>query len=431
MKIEMKLLMSSGLRVLLHQHRSSTHVVALPSIITKPHSGRQLTPGSCNDVADVNVQQCRLFGYSPPRQATMSNRMSAWQLYSYKDELTLSKTMRIPSIGDPGDVLVRVHASSVNPIDVMMKEGYGEKLINLIRWQLGVKHFAGSEFPLTLGRDFSGVITAVGRGVTGFKVGDEVWGATGGFREGCHADYCLASVKEIGHKPKNLSHIEAASIPYVALTTWSALCSVGEIRKKNAPGQRVFIQGGSGGVGTFAIQLMKAWGAHVTSSCSTDAVPLVQSLGADVVIDYKTQDIKSELKDSEGFDIFLDTMGADNCMDLLKTWSNAKYVTIKTPFLKDIDEHGFPAGAALSVSKLGCGLLQGLKDGRSYRWAFFIPDPHALNIVKELVEVGKIKPVVEKVVSFEDAPLAYDHVGQSHSRGKTVLNMNSIDKSEN
>lgn len=372
--------------------------------------------------SSFHFQQCRLFSEGQP-QPDFRSRMSAWQIYSYKDDLTLSKTMRIPSIDDPGDVLVEVHASSVNPIDVMMKDGYGEKLINMIRWQLGVKHFAGSEFPLTLGRDFSGVVTAVGKEVTGFKVGDEVWGATGGFRQGCHADFCLASVKEVGHKPNNLSHVEAASLPYVALTTWSALCLVGEIRQKNAQSHRVFIQGGSGGVGTFAIQLMKAWGAHVTTSCSTDAVPLVESLGADVVIDYKTQNLKDELQNTEGFDVFLNTMEAEDCMDLLKKWSNAKYVTIKTPFLKDIDEHGFPAGAVLSASKLGCNLLHGLKDGRNYRWAFFIPNPRALNTVKELVEAGKIKPVIEKVVPFEEAPVAYNHVGETHNRGKTVLNM--------
>ena len=244
-------------------------------------------------------------------------------------------------------------------------------------------------------------------------------------------DFCLASIKEFGHKPKNLSHIEAASIPYVALTTWSALCTVGEIRKKDAPNLRVFIQGGSGGVGTFAIQLMKAWGATVITSCSTDAIPLVESLGADGVIDYKTENIRNELKYAEGFDVFLDTMGAEDCMSLLKTWSSAKYVTIKTPFLTDIDKHGLLAGAALSVSKLGCGLLQGLKDGRSYRWAFFIPDSRALNTAKELVEAEKIKPVIEKVIPFEDAPTAYDHVGLAHSRGKSVLNIKPTEESEN
>ncbi|XP_014784767.1 reticulon-4-interacting protein 1 homolog, mitochondrial [Octopus bimaculoides] len=366
--------------------------------------------------------QCRSF--SDGEQTSFSHRMSAWNIYSYGcDQMTLSKTTRVPSVLDPGDVLVDVHAASVNPIDVMMRDGYGEKLINLIRWQLGSKHFVGSEFPLILGRDFSGTVVSVGKNVTSFQPGDEVWGVVGAHNQGSHAQFCVASTKELCHKPSTLTHIEAASLPYVALTAWSALCSVGEITQQKAPNLRVFIQAGSGGIGTFAVQLMSAWGAHVTSTCSTDAIDLVRSLGANVVIDYKTQNEEDELRQMDGFHLYLDVLGKKPSRNVLKNWCNAKYVTIKTPFLEDTDTHGVPAGFLRSAGSLGCNILENLKNGQSYRWAFFIPDWRALRCIGQLVDNGQIKPVIDKVFPFHQLPHAYNHVEAGHSRGKTVIDV--------
>ncbi|GAB1606996.1 quinone oxidoreductase PIG3-like isoform X1 [Argonauta hians] len=379
-------------------------------------------------VPPTNPQMCRRMSHAEQaRRSNASNRMLAWNIYSYgREQMTMSKTTRMPAILDPKDVLVEVHAASVNPIDIMMRDGYGEKLINLVRWQLGSKRFVGSEFPLILGRDFSGTVVSVGKKVANFQPGDDVWGVVGAHGQGTHAQYCVASTNELYHKPSSLSHIEAASLPYVALTAWSALCSVGEITEENAPNMRVFIQAGSGGVGSFAVQLMSTFGAHVTTSCSSDAVDTLHSLGASVVIDYKTQDIQQQLDSMEPFDVYLDMLGHKPPSSVLKSWCNAKYVTIKTPFLSDTDTHGIPFGFLRSASSLGCNILDNLKNGQSYRWAFFVANQRALQYIGDMVDHGKIKPVVDKVFPFHELKEAYDHVEAGHSRGKTVIDVKCV-----
>ncbi|KAK7487754.1 hypothetical protein BaRGS_00021021 [Batillaria attramentaria] len=344
-------------------------------------------------------------------------KMMAWQIYQYggNEELTLSDRARAATIKAPNELLIKVHAASVNPIDVKMRGGYGQKVLNMLRAQQG--GLLGSEFPLILGRDFSGVVIETGRAV---------YGALSAYRQGSHAQFTVASDSEIAKKPQVLSHTEAASIPYVATTSWAALCTIGELSEKNAHKKRVLVQGGSGGIGTFSIQLLKAWGAYVATTCSTDAVDFLRNLGADAVIDYKTTDAKKELSKLPQFDFVFDAVGgptADDSFDLLKKWTNAKLVTIVHPFLQNTDSFGVVPGMGRAVIALGSNLMKGFSAGRSYRWAIFLPNGKALEKVGRLVQRDLIHPVVEKEFPFSELPAAFQFVEEGHNRGKTVVKM--------
>lgn len=357
-----------------------------------------------------------------------------WQIHKYgtREELTLVTTARTPTMRKPTDILIEVHAASVNPIDTLMLQGYGAATLNIARRKNGPMRMK-SEFPLTLGRDFSGVVIDTGKRINPnkFKIGDEVWGALDASRQGTHAHHIIASVNEISKKPLRLNHIEAASIPYVANTTWAALCANGHLNEDTARGKRVLILGGSGGIGTFAIQLLKAWGAEVTTTCSTDACGQLIALGADVVIDYKAGNVWGELMKIKGFDIVYDTLGGDayaTAIGLLKVGGNSRYISISSPVLKNNDKYGLPLGLAMSAVNYGSQFLVGLQQKNSVSWAFFVPNANALKKVAKMVDDRQIAPVIEKVYSFEELPCAYDKVAAKHCRGKTVVNMKSESK---
>ncbi|XP_046585520.1 LOW QUALITY PROTEIN: reticulon-4-interacting protein 1 homolog, mitochondrial-like [Haliotis rubra] len=357
--------------------------------------------------------------------------MSAWQIHQYggNEEFTLSRTAKVPTIHSPEELLIEVHAASVNPIDVHMRGGYGEVMLNSMRKLLG-KPKSGNEFPLTLGRDFSGVVLETGKRVTDFKPGDQVWGAVGAHRQGTHAELLVTSQKEISKKPKTLDHLEAASIPYVAVTSWTATEVQGKAKRKEGTQGKQHcreedpVHAGSGGIGTFSIQLLSAWGADVTTTCSTDAVEFVTSLGANTVIDYKTQDVEAELQKLDKFDLVLDTLGGETpnfSFDLLTKYRNAKYVSIVTPLLRNADSYGLVKGSVKTAVDLLKDVAGGIKHLRSYRWAVFVPNGRALKKVAKMVDNSDIKPVVEKVFQFEEVPNAFDKLAAGHSRGKTVI----------
>ncbi|KAK6187501.1 hypothetical protein SNE40_005510 [Patella caerulea] len=352
--------------------------------------------------------------------------MLAWQIHSYggNDQLTLSATNRIPMIKNPNDILVEVHAASVNPIDIRMRDGYGQKILNVMRNQGLIN--TRSEFPLTMGRDFSGIVVESGRNVKKFKPGDEVYGVLGAQRQGSHAEYTISSEREMAHKPNHLSHVEAASIPYVALTNWSAINTAGRLTANNTTGKRILVIAGSGGIGTFAIQLLKAWGGEIVTTCSGDASEQLLQLGADYTIDYKQQDVLTELNKLPRFDFILDPLGGDKgeqYSQFLKSWQNAKYVSIAPPFLKNFDNYGILPGLVKNIGDLGCSALKGAKDGKIIRWAVFAPSKQGLKTTTDLLNSRQIHPVVEKVFEFEDLPSAYEKIESGHSRGKTVIKM--------
>lgn len=378
------------------------------------------------------VRQIRLHIKSYSTNSTDPNKkgtMRAWQIHQYggNEELTLSDSVTIPKIKDPRGILINIHAASINPIDCHMRAGYGSTAMNAIR-QKTIFPTNGGEFPLILGRDFSGEVVETGRDVRKFQRGDEVWGTVFASKQGCLADYTIAQEHEISLKPSIITHTSASSIPYVACTVSAAFTEFGGLRENSLKDKRVLIYGGSGGIGTFAIQLMKAFGAEVATICSTDAVELVTSLGADVVIDYTKQDVRQELANMEKFDIILDSFGKEKTgysMEFLKSskCNDSKYITLKHPFLKNIDDYGIPVGLLRSLSDAAIDISLGLRKGISHRWAIYLPKGKALERYAKLVDDDQIIPVIDKVFQFEDVPSAFEKVEQGHARGKTVIQM--------
>ena len=188
-------------------------------------------------------------------------------------------------------VLIEVHAASVNPVDGIVQAGYLKEMMPIT-------------FPFTMGFDVSGVVVEVGDQVSKFKIGDEVFSRPNGMQAGTIAEYAVIKEEELAIKPSNISHQEAASIPLVGLTAWQAMVTKGNLQK----GQKILIHAGSGGVGTLAIQMAKHLGAEVATTTSAVNAEMVKSLGADVVIDYKTQKFEEELSD---YDLVFDMMGGE------------------------------------------------------------------------------------------------------------------------
>ncbi|XP_056150233.1 reticulon-4-interacting protein 1 homolog, mitochondrial-like [Lampris incognitus] len=381
--------------------------------------------GSTKTLADAACTVCcrRTFCSSPSRP---QNCMPAWVIdqYGTNGVLRFTDEVSIPIVNSPSDVVIKVHATSLNPLDISMRGGYGAKLLKLRRDPLSVMQ-SDSEFPLILGRDVSGVVVDCGSAVTHFYPGDEVWAAVPPWKQGSLAEFVALTEYEVSHKPKLVSHTEAASIPYVAATTWSALVNAGGLCRDNCSEKRVLITGGSGGVGTFSIQLLKAWGAHVTVTCSQNAEGLVRGLGADEVVDYTAGDVAEQLEQLEKFDVILDSVGGDTeqwALGLLKPWSGAKYVTLVTPLLLNTDSMGLLDGALRSGFTLHNKLIQNITSkGVFYRWGFYAPDGPALDEISKLVDAGKILPVVEAQFPFTQVPQAFQKMEQGHARGKTVV----------
>lgn len=358
--------------------------------------------------------------------------MPAWVIdkYGKNEVLRFTKNAAVPIIHYPNEVIVKVHAAGINPIDISMRGGYGAATMSMKRDPLNINQ-AGSEFPLILGRDVSGEIMECGLDVNYFKPGDQVWAAVPPWKQGSLAEFVVLSANEVSHKPKSLRHVEAASIPYVAATAWSAIVNTGGLNKDNSAKKRVLILGGSGGVGTFAIQMIKAWGAHVTVTCSQKAERLVRDLGADDVVDYTAGPVEKQLQTLEKFDLILDNIGGETekwALDFLKPWNGAKYVTLVTPFLHNTDQLGLADGMMQSGVTIGCKVLKHLRKGVHYRWGFFAPSGPTLDEISEMVDSGKVRPVVEEVFAFAQVPQAFQKVEQGHARGKTVVSITEDQK---
>jgi len=320
----------------------------------------------------------------------------------------------------PDEVLVRLKATSINPIEYKMRTGYGRKMFTKKR---------GFEFPLVLGNDVCGVIEAVGSKVTEFQTGDAVFSAPEVNGQGSYGEYRAIKASSCVEKPSNLTYVQAASIPYVALTSWAALVTKARLGPDNSRGKRVLVHGGSGGIGSFAIQLLKAWGAEVTATCSTDKVERVRQLGADRVIDYKTQDFTQGLK---GFDLVLDTVGGDYEEKSLRVLSKdaagqkgaeAQYVTLLVPILAAIDDKGFIRGGFSSVMELLRKKKTYKKQNIQYHWGLFKSDRDALVVIKDLIEQGKIKPVVDCSFPLNRLAEAHDYAESGKAFGKVGIDI--------
>ncbi|XP_010766345.1 NAD(P)H oxidoreductase RTN4IP1, mitochondrial isoform X1 [Notothenia coriiceps] len=381
----------------------------------------------CSTSPSVNTSVCwhgrqkRLFSTTKRRMTIMP----AWVIDKYggNDVLRFTKNASFPVITYPNEVIIKVNAAGLNPIDVGMRGGYGASSLSMKRDPLNLNQ-NGMEFPLILGRDMSGVIMECGLDVKYFTEKDEVWAAIPPWKQGSLAEFVVLSANEISRKPKLLSHREAAAIPYVAATSWSALVNTGGLSKDNCAKKRILILGGSGGVGTFAIQMLKAWGAHVTVTCSQNAERFVRELGADHVVDYTSGPVEKPLSELEKFDLILDNVGGETerwALTLLKPWSGAKYVTLVTPFLQNTDLLGIADGMMQTAATVATKALKHLVKGVHYRWGFFAPSGPALDEISEMVDAGQIRAVVEETFSFSQVPHAFEKMEKGHARGKTVV----------
>lgn len=329
--------------------------------------------------------------------------MKAFLINNYtKDGLHLAD-VPAPTVGD-NDVLVEVHFASLNLLDSKIKKGE-------------FKLFLPYKFPLILGHDVAGIITQVGKNVKKFKVGDEIYSRVSDFHIGTFAEFISINEKDIALKPKNLTMEESASIPLVALTAWQALVEKANLKK----GQKVFIQAGSGGVGTVAIQLAKHLGANVATTASEKSFKLLKSLGADVLIDYKTQDFETLLKD---YDVLLnskDNKTLEKSINILKP--NGQVISISGPPTPDFaKEMGLPWYLKIVMSLLSFNIRgKSKKRNIDYFFLFMKANGNQLEKIAKLIEADIIKPVIDKIYPFEQTNEALEYVESGRAKGKVVI----------
>ena len=320
---------------------------------------------------------------------------------------------------DPKDVVVRVHAASINPIDLRMRKGYGAPMLRTI-----ARLTRGKLFPLILGRDCSGEVVAVGDEVKKFIPGDMVYAAVSMERQGTHSQYVAVNEHDVAFKPSHVDHKEAASFPWVAVTSWTALVQHGGLNEHNTRGKRVLIHAGTSGVGSFAIQLMKAWGAEVATTCSTNNVTLAHHLGADKVIDYTAGDFTTVLN---SFDVVFDTIGhkyESKSLSVLKWFGGATYVSVITPKILLISNFGNFFGNLLFswLYRLKV-LVNRLFYGRAFYYAIPQPNGVALEVVSRMIERGEIRPQINAVYTMDEIVDAHKHLEGGHTHGKVIITM--------
>lgn len=325
------------------------------------------------------------------------------KLYGKREKLQLIK-ISAPVVKE-NDVLVQIHSAGVNLLDSLIRNGE-------------FKLFLPYKAPFILGHDVAGVVTKIGSMVIKFKVGDEVYSRPSDYRMGTFAEYISINENDLALKPKNLTMEEAASIPLVGLTAWQALVEIANLKK----GQKVFIQAGSGGVGSFAIQLAKHLGALVATTTSTTNIDLVKRLGADVVIDYKKEDFEIRLKE---YDSVLhsnrDSKILEKSLRLLKPGGQLISLT-GPPTPEFAEEIGLPWYLKLVTRLLSSGVKKKAKRLKvGFSFLFMRAQGNQLSQITSLIESGIIKPVIDRVFPFEQTNEAMTYVETGHARGKVVI----------
>lgn len=302
------------------------------------------------------------------------------------------------------DVLIEVHASSVNVLDSKISKGEFKLILPY-------------SFPLVMGNDLAGVVIAVGSQVTRFKAGDTVYARPPETRIGTFAELIAVNENAIALKPANTSMAQAASLPLVALTAWQVLVDTARLQK----GQKMLIHAGSGGVGTVAIQLAKHLGAFVATTTSTANVEWVKALGADQVIDYTRQNFESVL---HGYDVVLNSLGADVLEKSLKVLKpGGQLISISgPPTAQFAQEQGlsWPLQQVMRLLSLGIR-RKARKQDVSYRFVFMRANGAQLQQISALVEAGIIKPVIDRAFTFEATAEALKYVEQGRAKGKVVV----------
>jgi len=308
-----------------------------------------------------------------------------------------------PVVGDR-DVLVRVDAAGVNQLDERIREGEFKQILPY-------------KTPLILGHDVAGTVVRAGPKVRDFKPGDRVFARPRDHRIGTFAERIAIDESDLALAPETISPVEAASLPLVALTAWQALVEEGDVR----PGQKVLIHAGAGGVGTIAIQLAKHLGAEVATTAAGTNADFVRELGADVVIDYRSQDFEKELS---GYDFVLDSLGGENLAKSLRVLKpGGKAVGISGP-----PDPAFAKAAGLNpILRVAIAALsrkiraQARRAGVSYEFLWMRAGGDQLRQIAELVDAGAIRPVVGATFRFDQTPQAIEALTKGGIRGKAVI----------
>ena len=312
--------------------------------------------------------------------------------YGAAEVLELREIVK-PQIGD-SEVLIRVRAAGVNIADWAVMSG----LPYIARPVYGLR----KPKDIVRGTDVAGTVEAVGSGVTRFRPGDEVFG----WSNGSFADYAAASEGALAPKPANLTYEQAASVPMAGLVALQALRDHGKVRA----GQKVLINGASGGIGTFAVQIAKSLGAHVTGVCSTRNVDLVRSLSADHVIDYSQEDFT---RSGQRYDFILDNVANHSLTDLRRALTPTGTLV--------------PNGGGFNHRWVASGgrLIRAVvlfRFGSQRLGRFLVSPKHEdLVVLKELIEAGKVTPVLDHAYPLSDTRQAIDHVAGGHARGKVAI----------
>lgn len=328
--------------------------------------------------------------------------MHAFVIDSYKSPLHLSDVPE-PTLGEH-DLLVEVGAAGLNQLDEKIRVG---EFKQLLRYRT----------PLTLGHDVAGTVLEVGSAVHGFAPSDIVFARPRDHRIGTFAERIAIHEADAAHAPSSIDVTEAASLPLVALTAYQALVEIADVR----PGQKVLIHAGAGGVGTIAIQLAKHLGAHVATTASERDADFLRDLGADVVIDYRTQDFAAELKD---YDVTLDSLGGENLERSLKVLRRGGVaVGIAGPPTPDFAKKaGLGPVLRIAITALSRSIRSKAKAlGVTYHFLFMHADGRQLREIAALVDSGAIRPVVGITYPFEETPAALAALGSTGTRGKAVI----------
>lgn len=310
-----------------------------------------------------------------------------------------------PAIG-PDEILIQVHAVGLNPIDNMIPKGTFKPVLKF-------------DLPATMGSDVAGIVAEVGSRVTRFKVGDAVFASVFDLGRGTLAEFVAVPERFAALKPTNLDFVEAASIPMVGLTSWQAF----KERAGLKAGQKVFIPAGSGGIGTFAIQLAKYLGAKVGTTTSTGNIDLVKSLGADEVVDYKKQEFETVLR---GYDMVLGTIrgdGIEKSLQILKP--NSIIVSLIGPLDAAFARARNLNGVLRFVFSLMSRKILRLAKKRDVRYSFLFvhPDGDQLTQIGGIIEAGHIRPVIDKVFPFDQAREALAYLEAGRAKGKVVVRL--------
>ena len=332
--------------------------------------------------------------------------MKAFELTYYGKTNSVAAVERDqPELRD-GDVLVQIHAASINPLDLKIRNG---ELKSLLPYKL----------PIVLGNDLAGVVVKTGPRVRRFKLGDAVFAKPNQDRIGAFAEYLTLSEDDVALKPERLDMTEAASLPLVALTAWQALVVKARVQR----GQKVLIHAGSGGLGSIAIQLAKHLGVKVATTTSASNAGWVKDLGADIVIDYKTQDFADELS---GYDLVLDTQGGATL---------EKSLQVLKPGGTVISVAGPPDPTFAREFGANCILVQAMralsfsirrkakKRSVAYSFLFMTANGAQLRELSTLVDAGVIRPVIDRVFPFDETVDALAYVESGRSKGKVVVTM--------